>query len=307
MKIGVLVSGLDVASVLSNIRAAEDSGLECAWMTSGGTAPDPLTIFAVAAAQTQRINLGTAIIQTFPRHPLALVQQALVIDQLAPGRLRLGVGPSGPMAITPTFGIPFERPQEHLREYVQVLRNTLAGEDVNLKGKRISARAKLAAPTGVTVMASALRASAFRVCGEVADGAISWLCPPAYLVASALPALAEGAETAGRPIPPLIAHLPVVIEADPAAAREAVRKAFGFFPRVKSYQDMFIDAGFPEAAEGAWSDAMVDAAAVHGSAERVEGRIRAMAGMGFSELMVSLVGGNSAAALELLGGLNRGA
>jgi alkanesulfonate monooxygenase SsuD/methylene tetrahydromethanopterin reductase-like flavin-dependent oxidoreductase (luciferase family) len=124
---------------------------------------------------------GTSIIPTFPRHPLALVQGAQVVDALAPGRLRLGVGPSHKPSIEGTWGIPFARPQEHLPEYLTILRAALNGGKVDFDGRRLRAHAQLPGPTRVTVMASALRPRGVRTCGELADGAISWVCPLPYL------------------------------------------------------------------------------------------------------------------------------
>src|SRR5258707_15495868 len=103
--IGVHITGGNAAKVVDGIAAAEAAGVDCAWMTSGGVAPDPLVVFAAAAMRTSRILFGTSIVPTFPRHPLALVQAAVAIDALAPGRLRLGVGPSHKPAMEGTWGI----------------------------------------------------------------------------------------------------------------------------------------------------------------------------------------------------------
>lgn len=290
MKVGVIVAAPTATAVVDQIIAAEAAGLDAVWMTSGGVAPDPLAIYAAAAMRTSRVALGTAIVQTFPRHPLALVQSAQVIDQLAPGRLVLGVGPSGPLVVERVFGIPFERPQQHLREYVTILRSALGEGRVSFQGQRIVAEAQLPAATGVRVMAAALRASAFRLCGELADGAISWLCPPAYLRAVAIPALAAGAERAGRPRPALVAHVPVALSGDTEAVREAFRKQFGFFARVAAYQEMFADAGYAEPKEQQrFSDALVDALVVSGSGDEIAARFRELAEAGFEEVMVSLL------------------
>lgn len=289
MKVGVLVSGPTVDAVLAAISAADEHRVDSVWMTSGGAAPDPLTIFAAAAREVRHVRFGTAIVQTFPRHPLALVQQAVVIDQLAPGRLRLGVGPSGPMVIGPVFGLPFERPQEHLREYVQILRTALRDGAVDFTGKRLSAKARLAGPTRVEVLVSALRASAFRLAGELTDGAVSWLCPWEYLHDVALPAMAEGASRAGRERPPLVAHLPVVLTADAGAARMAFRRALGFFARIPQYQAMWADAGLELPADGTFSDAMVDAIVAHGDRDAVWRRLEAIASSGIDEVMVSII------------------
>src|SRR5215470_4362904 len=116
LKIGVHAAGFTAGSILDRIVMAEQLGVQCAWMTSGRLSPDPMVIFGAAALKTKRIQLGTSIIPTFQLHPLALVQQAVAVDQLAPGRLRLGVGPSHKPVVEGVLGIPFEKPQEQLRE-----------------------------------------------------------------------------------------------------------------------------------------------------------------------------------------------
>jgi F420-dependent oxidoreductase-like protein len=283
--VGVHVAGTNVPRLIDGIAAAEQAGIQCAWMTCGGAAPDPLVVFAAAAARTRRILLGTSIIPTFPRHPLALVQAALAVDALAPGRLRLGVGPSHKPSIEGTWGIPFERPQEHLREYLTVLRAALNGGKVDFDGKRLTAHVQLPGPTRVTVMASALRAIGFRTCGELADGAISWVCPLPYLRDVALPALRAGAARAGRAAPPLIAHVPVAVSEDVAGIRRGAAEQLGRYPRVPYYSQMFQDAGFPEAKDGVLSDRMIDTLVVHGTAAQVVERLRQLPAFGADELL----------------------
>jgi F420-dependent oxidoreductase-like protein len=284
--IGVHIVAQNARDIVERIVMAEEAGVDCAWMTSGGAAADPLAVFAAAAMRTNRIRFGTSIIPTFPRHPLALVQGAVVVDSLAPGRLRLGVGPSHKPTIEGTWGIPFERPLQHLREYLTVLQAALGEGKVDFEGKRMSAHAQLpGGPTGVTVMASALRHNGFKVCGELADGAISWVCPLPYLRDVAVPAIQEGAATRGRTPPPLIAHVPVAVSEDIDAVRQAAARQIGFYPRVPFYSQMFQDAGFPEAKEGQLSDRMVDALVVHGSPEQVKERLRRTPEFGAGELL----------------------
>src|SRR5215510_4919319 len=283
--VGVHVVGADAPKLVEGIAAAERAGVQCAWMTCGGVAPDPLVVFAAAAGRTSRILFGTSIIPTFPRHPLAMVQAAAAVDALAPGRLRLGVGPSHKPSIEGMWGIPFERPQEHLREYLTILRAALNGGKVDFDGRRLHAHAQLPGATRVTVMASALRAIGFRTCGELADGAISWVCPLPYLRDVAAPALREGAAKAGRPVPPLIAHVPVAVSDDAAGVRKGAAEQLGRYPRIPYYSQMFQDAGFPEAREGTLSDRMVDALVVHGSSAQVKERLRTLPSFGAGELL----------------------
>ena len=147
-------------------------------------------------------------------------------------------------------------------------------------------------------MASALRPKSYETCGELADGAISWVSPGTYLRDVALPAIRRGAERAGRPVPPLIAHAPVCVHDDPDEVRAAAREQLANYPRSPFYQAMFAEAGFPEAGETeGWSDAMIEAVVLSGDEERVRERIAGMFELGAGEIIVSVVtAGEDAAA-----------
>ena len=121
-------------------------------------------------------------------------------------------------------------------------------------------------------MASALQRGSFELCGEEADGAISWICPGTYLRDVALPAMQAGAERAGRAVPPLIAHAPVCVHEHADEVRAAVREQI-MNPRLPFYQRMLVAAGFPEAEKGTWSDRMVDAGVLWGNEKQVEERL----------------------------------
>ena len=310
LPIGVHATKGTVRGTLDFISRLEKAGLQTAWLTNTAQAPDPLGVLAVAAATTDRIELGTSIVQTYPRHPLALVQQALVIDELAPGRLRLGVGPSGPRVIEPTFGIPYTRPTTHLREYVTILRTALQTGSVDFHGELLTGRLRLSGPTQVRVLASALRGKSFHLAGAIADGAISWMCAREYIRDVAAPAIAAGADEAGRERPPLIVHVPLVVSTDEAAVRRQVPVQFGFYLKVQMYQNMFRDAGFPEAAEGTFSERLTDHLAIWGDEDTVRRRVAEMREYGASEILVSIVNldDDRAAAdrtVEVLGDLAR--
>lgn len=283
--VGVHVAGANARELIDGIVAAEAAGIECAWQTSGGLGVDALAIFAAAALKTERILFGTSIVQTFLQHPLAVVQSALTVETLAPGRLRLGVGVSHQPRIEGQWGIPFERPLEHLREYVIVLRAALQEGKVDFEGKRFKVHAEPPGPVPIKVMAAALRRNTFRACGEISDGAISWVCPLPYLRDVGVPALEEGAAKVGRPVPPLIAHVPVAVSQDTEAVRREAAQRLATYPRLPYYQQMFVDAGFPEAKEGEISERMIDALVVHGSAEQVKERLRQVPSFGATELL----------------------
>ena len=310
LTIGMHILARDTGGLIDGVVAAERAGVETAWLTSGGPAPDPLAVFAAAAGETERIGFGTSIIPTFPRHPLAMVQGAVVVDQLAPGRLKLGIGPSHKPAVESTYRFEFVRPLEHLREYLTILNAILKEGAVEFHGQRLHAEAQLQAPAQVRVMASALRPNAFHLCGELADGAISWVSPLPHLQRVAVPAMEAGARAAGRMRPALVAHIPVVVSEDAEAVWAAAQTQLGFYPRLPYYSAMWRDAGFPEAGDGAFSRAMSDALVIHGSAAAVAERIRALPDFGVNEMLAAVLQleDDPAAAgrtVELLGSLAR--
>lgn len=296
--IGVAVSGNKIGEVQAAIGRAEELGIDAAWMTTGGARLDSMTAFAAAAGRTKRIKFGTSIVPTYPRHPLVMVQQAQVVAQLAPGRFRLGVGPSHRPTMR-AMGVNFRHPLGHLKEYLQILKALLQTGKVDFDGAFYQAHESISEPLDVPVMASALRRGSFELCGAEADGAISWICPGPYLRDVALPAMRQGAEQAGRPVPPLIAHAPVCVHENAREVRAAVR-AQVMNPRLPFYQRMLIDAGYPEASQGTWSDAMIDGIVIWGDESRAAERIQELLSFGATEVLASpiLAGEDRAASLD---------
>ena len=298
--IGVVVSAPDSAGILTGIEQAERLGIPAAWLTTGGTGLDALTLYAAAAVRTSRIRLGTSITPTFPRHPLVVVQQVQVLAQLAPGRFRLGLGPSHRPTMETTFGIDFRAPLGHLREYVHIVKTLLHRGAVDFDGRYYHAHGQIRTAVDVPVMASALQRKSFEFCGAEADGAISWVCPGVYLRDVALPAMRAGAERAGRPVPPLMAHAPVCVHEKPDEVRDTARQQLANYVRLPFYIQMLTAAGFPEAATGAWSDAMIEAVVLSGDESRVADRLHELFSFGATEILVSplAAGGDRAASLE---------
>jgi F420-dependent oxidoreductase-like protein len=286
--IGINVRGSTVKEVLAEIEQAEDLGIQAAWMTTGGARLDSITTFAAAAGRTQTIKFGTSIVPTYPRHPLVMVQQSLVLAQLAPGRFRLGVGPSHRPSLR-TMGIQMNDPLGHLKEYLRILKALLQNGSVDFDGEFLQAHDSITEPVNVPVMASALQRGSFELCGAEADGAISWVCPGVYLRDVAIPAMREGADKAGRPAPPLIAHAPVCVHENLDEVRAAARAQLAS-PLQPFYQRMFAAAGFPETSDGTWSDAMIDAVVFSGDESRVTERIQEMFSFGAGEMLISPLG-----------------
>ena len=298
-RFGVALSEPSAGQVLGRIQRAEELGVKAVWLTTG-LGSDALSIFAGAAATTRHVIMGTAIVPTFPRHPLVMAQQAADIASIAPGRLVLGIGPSHGPAMTGRYGIPYAKPLEHLREYVAVLRAALNEGTVDFTGERYSVHAATV-KAEVPIIISALRAQSYSLGGEIADGAVAWICPAPYLREVARPAMERGAAQAGRAVPPMIAHAFLCVSEDREAMLQAVPSVLGRYPTTPNYQAMFDAAGYPEAREGKWSAAMLEAVVLQGDEAAVTRQVASfMATSGAQAIILSVlpVGPDRTAATE---------
>src|SRR2546426_4375112 len=172
------------------------------------------------------------------------------IDALAPGRLRLGVGTSHRQVMENVYGLSMPSPLAYLREYVQVMRQVLWEGRVDHQGTFFKVVTSFPRTAQIPLLISALGVNAFRLAGEIADGAISWVCPVPYLLDKALPALRAGAQAHNRPSPPLVAHIPIAMSTDEAAVHEAAMPRISFYTKAPFYAHMFEEAGFPNAPDG---------------------------------------------------------
>ena len=310
-RIGVAVSGPNSDAVMANISEVEKAGIPAVWLTTGGAGLDGLTIFAAATQRFETTLFGTSIVPTFPRHPIVVAQQVQVLSQLAPDRFRLGVGPSHRPTMEAMFGTNFHSPLGHLKEYVQILKTLFQTGAVDFSGKYYEAHAQIGNPINVPVMASALRAKSFEMCGEEADAAISWVCPQSYLENIAVPAITRGAASANRQTPGLIAHAPICVHENVDEVKIAVQQQLSNYPKLPFYQQMFHDAGFPEAFEGVWSDGMINGTVISGTENEVAERIYGLFDMGATEILVSVVQAGESKntsherTLKLLGDISR--
>ncbi len=284
-RVGLAVARLDTATLIQTIRAAEAAGVRQVWSTQSPLQADTLTVFAAAAAQTRTIRLGTAIIPTYPRHPLTMATQALALNELAPGRLRLGIGSSHRPIIEGTYGIEMVKPLEHLREYVAIVRQALWNGEVNHQGKFFTVKATLPRIAPLPILTSVLRENAFKLAGEIADGALSWLCPVPYLLKSGLPALRASAQEHGRSAPPLVAHVLVASSEDRPAVIQATRVQIQSYGKLPFYASMFADAGYPVDANGVMSDELIGSLVISGSATAISERLKELLASGLDELM----------------------
>jgi alkanesulfonate monooxygenase SsuD/methylene tetrahydromethanopterin reductase-like flavin-dependent oxidoreductase (luciferase family) len=284
---GVAIQAGDAMSAVEQIVQAEQAGVDSAWATMGGAGgADMLVTFAGAAMRTERIKFGTSIVHTWAKRPLAYAQEVAALEQLAPGRFRLGLGPTTPPLAARQYGIEHRKPLTHLRETITAIRTLLREGQVDFQGELVQMRARLAAaPLESPVMGSALQPRAYEAMGEVADGAISWMAPVRYLVEVALPAVQRGAERAGREAPPIVAHVPVAMTTDREEARNRARQQLGMYQQVPNYQHMWGAAGM-SVTEG-YGDDLLDNLVVSGTEAEVAAALRQRIEAGIGEVLAA--------------------
>ncbi len=233
-------------------RDAERRGFHGFWIPNV-FGIDAMTALAVVGHETQRIELGTAVVPTYPRHPAVMAQQALTLQTASQGRFSLGIGLSHKMVIEGMFGMSFEKPARHMRGYLEVLAPLLRGEAPG-EGGEFTWRGQLAFDTPApSLVIAALGPIMLRIAGELSDGTITWATGIKTLESHIIPAIREAAKAAGRPEPRVVAGLPVVLTADVEAAREKLARRLGMYAQIPSYRAMLDREGV----EGAESIALV--------------------------------------------------
>jgi F420-dependent oxidoreductase-like protein len=289
-RVGLVVDGTNAAAATKTIAAAEAAGVQQIWMGQPPWSPDVLTTLAAAATKTSTVRLGTSIVPTYPRHPLVLAQQALSLYDIAPSRLRLGIGPSHQAIIEGIYGLPQTTPLAHLREYVKVLRAALWEGKVDHHEHFFNVIVTLPRTTQIPVLISTVGKKAFQLAGEIADGALSWVCPVPYLIRTGIPALRTAAAAANRrSMPPLVAHVPVALSQDRDTVLAAGHQLLNMYAKFPFYAKMFADAGFPLTTSQMISDSLIDSLILSGNEDTVAAQFTEFLAAGLDELMVTLV------------------
>jgi 5,10-methylenetetrahydromethanopterin reductase len=243
MRIGVSLQDPSGPNAITKLRdelqRAADDGFASAWM-SNIFGVDALTALAVAGSQVPGIQVGTAVVPTFPRHPAVLAQQARTVAAAVDGRLVLGIGLSHRIVIEDMFGYDFDRPILHMREYLSVLLPLLDGQPVSFSGVTVRANIGLTtpSPSRVPCVVAALGPQMLRLAGEQTDGTVLWMTGPATVRDHIVPVIREAAEDAGQPSPRVVCILPICVTSDPGNARERAAQVFAIYGELPSYRAM---------------------------------------------------------------------
>lgn len=282
MRIGLYVGDQsDLQSQLRQARAAAEHGLASAFFNQV-LAWDPLTVAALAGAEAPGIELGTGVAQTYPRHPISLAGQALTVAAATGNRFTLGVGPSHKQFIEGVYGLSYDRPARHTREYLTALRAELSG----------TGHIQVPGAQPPPVLLSALGPVMLRIAGELADGTITVWATPATIADHIRPRIDAVATD-----PRVVATVLMSVTARPDAVRDEVAGALGFASDFASYRTLLDRQGQSNVAE----------TIVAGDENTVAAAVRAYADAGATDVLVSLVGDNAekARTLTLAGDLAR--
>lgn len=245
MRLGINGTGLvqraSVDRIAADAASAAEDGFSSYWLAEHPTGGfDALTVLALVGQRVPDIELGTAVIPTFPRHPVALAGQALTVHAAIGHRLTLGIGLSHEVMMAP-LGIGFEKPIRHLREYLSILIPLLTEGKVDFDGEVLSAHAEVfqAPEPPCPVVVAAMGPQALRVAGARAQGTtLAWV-GPRTVREHIHPTISEAAAKAGRPAPRIIATLPVGVTDEPERLRELVAKNLSHYGELPSYRAMF--------------------------------------------------------------------
>ena len=255
MRIGLTVglgsrSEGTIDGVIERCKDAERRGFETVWSTNAFSF-DAITALSAAGRETSRIELGTAVVPTYPRHPVVMAQQALTAQSSSHGRFTLGVGLSHETMVTGALGLPFERPAQHMREYLAVMLPLLEGKPASVSGDlfTVEARVSVGDVPSVPVVVAALGPLMLEVAGTLTEGTIlSWVGPRA-IESHIAPRITAAAARAARPAPRIVAGLPIALCSDPDAARERFAPQVVGYGLLPTYRAMFDIEGADNPAE----------------------------------------------------------
>jgi len=287
-----------IDALVDAAQEAVDAGFASMWLAQA-FGFDAMTAIAVVGREVHGIELATAVVPTYPRHPIVMAQQALTAQAIAGGNFVLGIGLSHAPLIESSFGYSFERPARHMREYLGALLPLVRGDSVEYQGETLTARAALdvrgASP--VRVVLAAMGPQMLDLAGGTADGTVTFMTGPKTLESHIIPRIRAAADRSGRPAPMIAAAMSVTVTDDVADVRARVEERYSMIATLPSYRTML-------EREGAGSAADI---ALIGDEGSVRDQIRALADIGITDLVVTANGtdGEIVRTLELVSAIAR--
>lgn len=236
----------DLGATVELAQRADALGYDSLWVTHG-LGRDSFLVLAAYAHATRRIGLGNGVVPIYPRHPVAMAQEAATLAELSGGRFRLGIGVSHRGNMEGMLNLDMKQPLKIMREYVTVLRAALNGR-AHFDGEqfRVNWEGAFRPPAPPPILLAGLSSKMLELAGEIADGAVLWLCAPRYIREVAIPALRRGRQRAGKSLDgfEIVAAVPVALTDDPDAAQTAFREELVRYLTLPFYRKMLEASGF---------------------------------------------------------------
>lgn len=233
MQIGTVLNEAPLPNLIKAAQKIEAAGLSNIWMANI-FGYDAISILAILGRETSTIGLGTAVTPTYPRHPTAIAQQALTAAAVTDNRFTLGIGLSHKLVIEDMFGMSYEKPARHMREYLSVLMPLARGETANFEGDQYKVRGvNIAVPGAETlpVVIAGLGPVMLKLAGEMTDGTSTWMVGPKTMAGHIIPGL-------GRDDATVVAGVPIALTTNIEAAREKIAKDLVIYGQLPSYRAM---------------------------------------------------------------------
>jgi F420-dependent oxidoreductase-like protein len=265
-----------IEDYVEQLRQFRDEGFTTVWTPQLWREPDLLTVLALALDRVDGITVGTGVIPIQTRHPAVLAQQALTVNLVSGGRLKLGIGMTHPMISEGMYGIPWDRSVRRLNEYLDGLEPLLRGEEATATGELTCTRTALDIPLEATpppIYVAALGPQLLRITARRSAGTFTWMTGPRTIADHVIPTL-EAACPPGRPRVEVLAGFPVCVTDQPDAARAAAESALAVYGMQPSYRAMLDREGWADAAD----------AAIIGDEATVGARFDELAALGVDEV-----------------------
>ncbi|MBI2723663.1 MAG: TIGR03564 family F420-dependent LLM class oxidoreductase [Chloroflexi bacterium] len=239
MRLGLMSGGGDVAAQVQFAIDAEEQGFDTAWWGQIFGA-DAMTVAALAGARTKRIELATDVVPSYPRHPYVMAQQAMTVQAASQNRFMLGIGLSHAPVIEGMWGLSYEKPARHMKEYLSVLLPLVREGRVAHQGElyRTQAPLSVSGTNPPSVIIAALAPRMLHLAGSMCDGTVTWMTGPRTIETHVVPSITAAATEAGRPRPRVAVSLPVCVTDNAAEATEAAAKIFAMYGGLPNYRRM---------------------------------------------------------------------
>ncbi|TMB46599.1 MAG: LLM class flavin-dependent oxidoreductase, partial [Chloroflexi bacterium] len=252
---------------------------ESVWLSQLPDARDASLVVAAYAAATERIKFGMGVLPIYTRHPTAMVQMAATLDEMTRGRFILGLGVSHKVTVESMWGLRLDQPVEAMREYLTIVQTSLREGACSFEGKHFSAHWSYSAPRPriLPVMIAALSSRMLNLAGEMTDGVVLWMCAPNYIREHVVPIVKAARERVGKSLDgfEIVAHVPVCLTSDRAAALDVFRPVVSRYASLPYYRKVLDVAGYKEQLDaGTITEGMLDDFAGIGDEQQVRAAIQ---------------------------------